>query len=72
MVRGDLEDSEAAFGRKILELVEVYGRGICMVIKTRGLRGEQFVSLSKQRGKNWAFIGGSILVKPCFGWAVCG
>ena len=34
----------------------MYGRGTCMVIKTRELRGEQFVSLSKQRGKIWAFL----------------
>jgi len=26
-----------------------------MVIKGKGLRGEQFISLSKQRGKIWAF-----------------
>ena len=36
---------------EILAGCEVYGRVFCIVIKTRGLRGEQFVSLSKQRGK---------------------
>ena len=27
----------------------VYGRAFCIVIKLKGLRGEQFISLSKQR-----------------------
>jgi len=34
-----------SFGDGILEELEVHGRGICMVIKRRELRGEQFVSL---------------------------
>ena len=38
----------------------VYGREICIVIKGKGLRGEQFISLSKQRGKNWALVAGKL------------
>jgi hypothetical protein len=39
----------------------VHGRAICIVIKAEGLRGEQCISLSKQRGKIWAFAGSKTL-----------
>jgi len=41
----------------------VYGRAFCIVIKLKGLRGEQFVSLSKQRGNFGEHKSGVILLR---------
>jgi hypothetical protein len=44
----------SVFGAGFFWVLRVHGGAICIVIKGKGLRGEQFVSLSKQRGKNLA------------------
>jgi hypothetical protein len=53
----------SVFGAGFFWALRVHGRAICIVIKGKGLRGEQFVSLSKQRGKNLA-----IERSKDFGW----
>jgi hypothetical protein len=59
----ELAANSRSCAREILEAQWVHGTATCIVIKGKGLRAEQFVSLSKQRGKNLA-----IKLGKEFGW----